>query len=586
MEITELVDTEAERVDAVEKPANGIPFLLLKAQAGEATEAEAGLIAAERQRARFDAILKKNSPGQLETERIADAGGKDGDAGMVEVENDEANRIIASVCKEAEAVVGQAHELLDLLWEKDQAEYQDFEKGKYSAEDKRKLLSQGKAISNENGDPSYPIADDEDLHNAIRAVGRGGGSHDRIRRYIIKRAKALGHSDWIPDGWSSGGSVSKATAPYMTLPGGTLEDQLEVDGAPYAGPGTSAGVDGAGVPAPTPDQNLAQAAAPAPMDEGGESDTTPGSSVWEAEDAQRLIAAGQCLSQLCNDLCVSMGREQQEVDAGQADDVADVAALNDAIAAVEYACNIVARLAFREETAAQMAKNSLTEESVGVLQEALSYMKGLSDNQPASDGGTIEEEWEMSLTKEDLADAVGGAVQTALEAVFAKQAADAAAAQAELDAKTQAIADAHAPREEAEPVAKSEEEAPEAEAPDMAALVKGALDESLAPLFERVNALEGQPAAGGPLVGAAPAGGGLPAMRGQANMAEPGVTPKIEDLRARVQKAVADGDTIAEQRYRKDLGKELLAMTWETRGYPRSDSRGRAVQFTENAAGR
>lgn len=81
----------------------------------------------------------------------------------------------------------------------------DAVKAKYSAEQLRTMLGRGQAIRNENGDPSYPIADKEDLSNAIRAVGRGGGSHDRIRAYIIRRAKALGASNMIPDNWSSGG---------------------------------------------------------------------------------------------------------------------------------------------------------------------------------------------------------------------------------------------------------------------------------------------------------------------------------------------------------------------------------------------
>lgn len=82
----------------------------------------------------------------------------------------------------------------------------DLTKGKYSADDLRRLLKQGKAMRNPNGDPSYPIADKADLSNAIRAVGRGSGDHNSIRAYIKRRAKALGASDMIPDNWKSDGS--------------------------------------------------------------------------------------------------------------------------------------------------------------------------------------------------------------------------------------------------------------------------------------------------------------------------------------------------------------------------------------------
>ena len=49
----------------------------------------------------------------------------------------------------------------------------------------------------------YPIRNAEDLHNAIRAVGRGKGSHALIRRYIKARAAALGLSAQIPDDWKA-----------------------------------------------------------------------------------------------------------------------------------------------------------------------------------------------------------------------------------------------------------------------------------------------------------------------------------------------------------------------------------------------
>lgn len=79
----------------------------------------------------------------------------------------------------------------------------DTTKAKYSAEQLRKLYKQGHAMKGPHGNIDYPIADDEDLHNAIHAVGRGNADHGKIRRYIKRRAKALGHTDWIPDSWAS-----------------------------------------------------------------------------------------------------------------------------------------------------------------------------------------------------------------------------------------------------------------------------------------------------------------------------------------------------------------------------------------------
>ena len=88
-------------------------------------------------------------------------------------------------------------------------------KAKYSAEQLRTMLSHGQAYRNADGEPSYPIGDQADLSNAIRAVGRGGADHDAIRAYIIRRARALGASDMIPDNWNADGSLKSLADAYL-----------------------------------------------------------------------------------------------------------------------------------------------------------------------------------------------------------------------------------------------------------------------------------------------------------------------------------------------------------------------------------
>jgi HK97 family phage prohead protease len=83
-------------------------------------------------------------------------------------------------------------------------------RAKYTADELKAMLAKGHAIKNADGDPSYPIADEDDLHKAIRAVGRGGSDHDAIRRHIISRAKALGKSSMIPDDWNADGSIGES----------------------------------------------------------------------------------------------------------------------------------------------------------------------------------------------------------------------------------------------------------------------------------------------------------------------------------------------------------------------------------------
>jgi hypothetical protein len=93
-----------------------------------------------------------------------------------------------------------------LAAEADVEKAETVEKAKYTADEKRQLLADGKAMKGPNGEPDYPIADVEDLEAAIRAVGRGKEDHGDIRAFIKKRAAALGKSDLIPDGWDSGSS--------------------------------------------------------------------------------------------------------------------------------------------------------------------------------------------------------------------------------------------------------------------------------------------------------------------------------------------------------------------------------------------
>src|SRR5579859_7877275 len=76
---------------------------------------------------------------------------------------------------------------------------------KYDAQQLRQMLARGHAMRNAKGEPSYPIADEEDLRKAIRAVGRGGREHDTVRKHIIRRARALSKSAMIPDTWSADG---------------------------------------------------------------------------------------------------------------------------------------------------------------------------------------------------------------------------------------------------------------------------------------------------------------------------------------------------------------------------------------------
>lgn len=79
-------------------------------------------------------------------------------------------------------------------------------RAKYDTAALKKMSKSGETMPNAHGEPSYPIADEEDLHNAIHAIGRGHASHEAIKAHIIARAKALGLTHMLPADWSASGS--------------------------------------------------------------------------------------------------------------------------------------------------------------------------------------------------------------------------------------------------------------------------------------------------------------------------------------------------------------------------------------------
>jgi HK97 family phage prohead protease len=82
---------------------------------------------------------------------------------------------------------------------------------KYSAEELQHMMQLGHALPNAKGKPSYPIGDREDVRRAVRAVGRGSRSPERIRLHIVKNARRLNATDLIPPAWNtSDGSLKRS----------------------------------------------------------------------------------------------------------------------------------------------------------------------------------------------------------------------------------------------------------------------------------------------------------------------------------------------------------------------------------------
>jgi hypothetical protein len=81
--------------------------------------------------------------------------------------------------------------------------YMDLEKKDYTAAQRKRMAQNGEAMD----DGSFPIANANDLRNAIQSVGRAA-DYEAAKRHIMRRAKALRREDLLPEDWKK--SVKKS----------------------------------------------------------------------------------------------------------------------------------------------------------------------------------------------------------------------------------------------------------------------------------------------------------------------------------------------------------------------------------------
>jgi len=290
-EMTELYDALVPRLDLVGKGANGMPFLIAKSADG----APSGLFDADYVRG----LIAKSEPTPPQ-EAVTLSGSPAAIAALIH----------GAPVRKAEP-----------------GTYEALIKAKYNADDLKRMAGNGQAMKDE----SYPIADKEDLDRAIRAVGRGGASHDAIRRHIISRAKSLGASSEIPDNWGADGSLKK-----------------EADMAVVTGE-TDDGVDGM-----DPTVVLAEPEQDQPGDP-----MEPGSPAWEAVDAATARKWTAILVRAKNALGVMADRELLEAATADPDDAESAWDLQDAQCAIDYVIDTLAGFAVGEQAEADLGGEAM-----------------------------------------------------------------------------------------------------------------------------------------------------------------------------------------------------------------------------------
>jgi len=276
VEITELEKIDADRVDGVGSPANGIKFILMKQldepavpEPDEPAEPEFDREAAK---AAVKAIVGRKvseepdiAGGTAVISQIADliiAEAQELKAGNTAEISDIQQLACAaemiwcwrtgeeSVASGSTALMQSAAKELELNFDATdwapaeielfKARFEEFFKAKHSAEDRRKLAEQGKAL----GDGSYPIADEHDLRSAAVLARSGHGDAAAAKKLIARRAKELGVANPLdtddtakgqiaPEGTTvdtvtqDTGSLTKAVEDAIAKATGPLEERIE-----------------------------------------------------------------------------------------------------------------------------------------------------------------------------------------------------------------------------------------------------------------------------------------------------------------------------------------------------------------------
>lgn len=95
-------------------------------------------------------------------------------------------------------IIAEEGEMDDMEEEdEDEGMIEDTQKREYSTQQRNRMAYSGQAME----DGSYPIATEQDLRNAIQAFGRASDP-EAVKRHIIRRARALGRTDLLPEGWN------------------------------------------------------------------------------------------------------------------------------------------------------------------------------------------------------------------------------------------------------------------------------------------------------------------------------------------------------------------------------------------------
>lgn len=176
-EITEIVEFDATRVDAVKEAANGFPILLMKAVNSQGGIDEGPDIDGSAKVLQALAKLIVNEAQEMATGHFDEVCDIDLLCEAAHLMRCFRQKEIDTAADDGEPILKGLEECATWLIKRN-----------VSADERKRLAREGKALE----DGSYPIANAEDLKNAAHLANSGHGNVAAAKRLIAKRARELG----------------------------------------------------------------------------------------------------------------------------------------------------------------------------------------------------------------------------------------------------------------------------------------------------------------------------------------------------------------------------------------------------------
>jgi hypothetical protein len=207
-DLTELVEIDPSRVDAVKNPANGFPVLLMKAVNAQGGIDEKPDISGAENVMQCLARLIQSEAAEL-------AVGQWDEVCDIELLLQATHLMGCFRQREMYGDLDDGEPMAKELADDELAGVVTYlAKRKFSAAERKRLAAAGQALP----DGSYPIENVEDLHNAAILARSGHGDVPAAKRHIAKRAKELGVANPLANSTQKGSTVTNTQTPEVIEP--------------------------------------------------------------------------------------------------------------------------------------------------------------------------------------------------------------------------------------------------------------------------------------------------------------------------------------------------------------------------------